>query len=388
MIDQKKRVLMLASVASMIDQFNMPNIELLQSMGYDVDVACNFKEGNTCSKEVIHKLIKRLKAMNVGYFQIDFSREATNMSRHIKSYRQVYYFMKKNGYAFVHCHSPIGGVIGRLAGGLTHTKVIYTAHGFHFYKGAPLKNWLLYYPIEKFCSYVTDTLITINKEDYNFAKEKMHAKHVEYVPGVGVDIEKFSPKADAEQNRKSIREELGISDEEIFILSVGELNENKNHELIIRVIAQMHDTLIHYAIAGQGGKREYYENLINELGVNKQIHLLGYRSDIPQLDQSADVFAFPSLREGMGLAAIEALSAGTPVCGMNTRGTREYVINAKTGYLFDNNIESCEQALRRTIRRKDFMRRNCLEISNRYSCERVLSIMKSIYGEHTDKTRK
>lgn len=167
-----KKVLILASVASMIDQFNMPNIELLQNMGYNVDVACNFKEGNTCSDEKIEELKSTLKKMNIQCFQIDFARDVTNMGRNIKSLWQVEQLLETNKYEFLHCHSPIGGVVGRVAGKLKHVKVIYTAHGFHFYKGAPKKNWLIYYPIEKLCSYMTDVLITINKEDYVLAQKK------------------------------------------------------------------------------------------------------------------------------------------------------------------------------------------------------------------------
>ena len=164
-----KRVLMLASVASMIDQFNMSNIALLQKMGYHVDVACNFKEGNTCSEARVQELKKKLKDMEVRCYQVDFARNITHMAQNLKAYRQVVDLMKTNHYTFCHCHSPIGGVVARIAGHMTKTKIIYTAHGFHFYKGAPVKNWLLYYPVEWLLSWRTDALITFNHEDYERA---------------------------------------------------------------------------------------------------------------------------------------------------------------------------------------------------------------------------
>ena len=171
-----KKVLMLASVASMIDQFNMPNIQLLQELGYEVHVACNFEKGSTCTQERIQNLKQRLEHMGVEYFQIDFSRNVLRVNEIWKAYRQVERLLEKEKYSFIHCHSPIGGAVGRIAAHKTHTKVIYTAHGFHFYKGAPLHNWLIYYPIEKWLSRYTDVLITINKEDYQRAKKKFHAK--------------------------------------------------------------------------------------------------------------------------------------------------------------------------------------------------------------------
>ena len=161
-----KRVLMLASVASMIDQFNMPNIVLLQKLGYQVDVACNFIEGNTCSDERVAELKQKLQDMHVRCCQIDFARNIKHMGQNMRALRQVEGLMKQNGYVFCHCHSPIGGVVARIAGHRTKTKVIYTAHGFHFYQGAPVMNWLVYYPVEKMLSRWTDVLITINHEDY------------------------------------------------------------------------------------------------------------------------------------------------------------------------------------------------------------------------------
>ena len=187
----KDKVLILASVASMIDQFNMSNIDILISLGYEVHVACNFEKGSTCSQEKIVQLKKKLGEIEVKYYQIDFTRSVFNILQDVKAYRQVKRIMVENSYKFIHCHSPIGGVIGRLACKSTHTRCIYTAHGFHFYKGAPIKNWIVFYPIEKWLSKYTDVLITISKEDYNRAKNKFKMKQLEYIPGVGVDIEKF-----------------------------------------------------------------------------------------------------------------------------------------------------------------------------------------------------
>ncbi|MGL5692516.1 MAG: glycosyltransferase, partial [Peptostreptococcaceae bacterium] len=302
-----KKVLMLASVASMIDQFNMQNIAILQEQGYDVHVAANFEQGSTSSSERMVEFKKELSEKNISYFQIDFSRNVTNIPQNIKAYAQIKKLLVENEYEFIHCHSPIGGVCGRIAAKITGTKVIYTAHGFHFYKGAPKVNWMIYYPIEKVLSYITDILITINKEDYELAKKKMKAKKVEYVPGVGVDIGKF---ASIEIDKEKKRRELGLSEDNVVLLSVGELNKNKNHEVIIRGLAELKDSNVHYIIAGRGELESYLNELAKELSIVNQVHLLGFRTDVSELYKVADVFCFPSYREGLSVAMMEAIASG------------------------------------------------------------------------------
>ena len=203
----------------------------------------------------------------------------------------------------------------------TGVKVFYTAHGFHFYKGAPLKNWLIFYPIEKFCSRFTDTLITINSEDYELAKKKMKAKCIEYVPGVGVDVDKFK---NAVVDKAAKRRELGIPENAFLLLSVGELNENKNHQIVIHELVQLRNSNIHYLIAGEGPLHDDLIKLSEDLDVKQQVHVVGFRNDVEQLYKTADVNVFPSIREGFGLAAIEGMAAGLPLICSDNRGTREF----------------------------------------------------------------
>jgi len=181
-----KRVLIVASVASMIEQFNMPNIKILQNMGFEVHVAANFKFGNTISAERISEFKKELAESNVVYYDLEFSRSVLNLWSNYRAYRKLKKLIFDNKYKLVHCHSPIGGVLTRLVVKKIRergTKVIYTAHGFHFFKGAPLINWLLYYPNEKWLSKYTDCLITINDEDYELAVNNFKARSVKKVPG-------------------------------------------------------------------------------------------------------------------------------------------------------------------------------------------------------------
>lgn len=326
-----KRVLILASVASMIDQFNMPNIKLLQEMGYEVDVACNFREGNTCSDEKIESLIKTLKTMKVRCYQVDFARNIAKFLENLKAFWQVEKILEDNHYEFLHCHSPIGGVVGRVAGKIKKVKVIYTAHGFHFYQGAPKKNWLVYYPVEWICSWMTDILICINKEDYALAKERMHAKRVEYVPGVGVDISKF--EADVDKQKKRL--EFNIPEKSLWILSVGELIERKNHKNLILALAKVDKIFL--TIAGKGELKEELSDLIIKLGIQDRVRLIGFRTDVPELCKAADAFAFPSYQEGLPVALMEAMASGKPIVCSRIRGNTDLLDEKKGGFYFRAN---------------------------------------------------
>ncbi len=380
-----KRVLILASTATMICAFNIPNIELLQSLGYTVDVACNFKEGNNCSIETIKNFRKKLDDMSVCYYQIDFTRNVKNIFKNIIALLQVEQLIKKNNYYFLHCHSPIGGVAGRIAGKMRGIKVIYTAHGFHFFAGAPRINWLVYYPIERICSYLTDILITINKEDYNLARRKMKAKKVVYIPGVGIDMDKFAlPVFDKLEKRKEFRNSIGCSETDLLLFSAGELNNRKNHEVVIRALAQIKDSHIHYAIAGKGSELHRLTQLSKDLGISDRIHFLGFRTDMAELYQVADIFCFPSKREGLGLAAIEAMSSGLPLITSNINGIKDYSIDGVTGYSCNptdvNGFARAIYRLKENPSDREKIGRNNMQSTSKYSIENVQTIMKKIYS--------
>ena len=210
------------------------------------------------------------------------------------------------------------------------TKVIYTAHGFHFYAGAPLANWLLYYPVEKFCAHWTDALITINTEDYELAKRKFRIKTIEYVPGVGIDVKKF---ANDKTNKSEKRKELGIPVDAFVLLSVGELNVNKNHQIVVRALGNLRDKTIHYVIAGKGGQDKALQELAKEIEVEDQLHLIGFRSDVSELYKMADGYVLPSIREGLNVSVMEAMSSGLPCIVSDIRGNRDMVDVDKGGYL-------------------------------------------------------
>ena len=371
------RVLVLASVASMIDQFNMPNIMLLKKMGYEVDVACNFEEGNTCSDEKIRELKDSLKEIGVEFYQIDFSRKITNIRKNVRAFLQVNNILKKNSYVFFFFYSPIGGLVGRIAGKLNRTKVIYTAHGFHFCKGSPLKNWLIYYPVEWICSWMTDTLLVINREDYQIAKKKFHAKETIYIPGVGIDIDKINS---VQINREEKRKELGLKTDDIVLLSVGELNQNKNHEIVIRALKELNNSHIKYVVCGQGLLKKYLEKLARELGVQNQLFLIGFRTDVIEIYKCADIFVFPSKREGLSVALMEAMACGLPCVVSSIRGNVD-LIDKYGGTLFNvDSVQSCRNAIKKILKSDlKLLGNNNLKKVGRFSAVRVIAELKKVY---------
>ena len=381
-----KRALVLASVASMIDQFNMPNIRMMKAMGYDVDVATNFLKGSTCSNEKIAVLKQSLLEMNVRCFQIDFSRNVLNVGENIKAYKQAKKIIDENNYALIHSHSPIGGFLSRIAARGARkdgTRMIYTAHGFHFFKGAPLINWFIFYPIERISSRWTDVLVTITHEDYELAQKKMYAKEIVYVPGVGIDTAVFAPKEGDAAINVSKREELGLAMTDIVMLSVGELNKNKNHEIVLKAMAQLGRKDVHYVIAGIGVLKEYLEQRAKELGISSQLHILGFRTDVKQLFKMADLFAHPSFREGLSVAVMEAMANGLPVICSEIRGNTDLIENNKGGYLFKPaEQETAYHALKNIIESTDrkAMGLYNLKKGKEFDVKAVLEVMKKIYA--------
>lgn len=343
-----KKALMNASVASMIYQFNMNNIDILEGLGYQVDVACNFGKENPMKNTEIAKFKKNLMDRGIKIIETNCPRNPFAFKKLLSTYKQLKKLADTEKYDLIHTQSPIGGALCRIAfckARKRGTKVIYTAHGFHFYKNAPLKNWLIYYPIEKICSYMTDVLITINKEDYKLAQQKMKAKQVVYVPGIGIDLDKFQT---IQLDKKEIRRNLEIPDDAIWILAVGELSKRKNHEILIRAMEKFNN--LYCTIAGQGYLKEKLVNLSKSLGMEERVKLLGFRTDIFELCEAADIFVFPSFQEGLPVALMEAMASGLPVVCSRIRGNIDLIDEGKGGELFDpSSCATLQQAINRIL---------------------------------------
>ncbi len=298
-------------------------IRELISEGHTVDIATN---------EEISPVDNSFKEWGCKVYPVSCTRSPLNKGT-FKAISEIKRVVARNDYDIVHCHTPIAAMCTRLACGKFRKnggKVYYTAHGFHFYKGASLKNWLMFYPIEKICSFFTDVLITINTEDFEFAKKHLNAQKTEYVQGVGIDAKHF---ADTVVQTEEKRAELQIPEDAILLTSVGELNDNKNHQIILQALAELKNENIFYIIAGVGEKDGELLYLAKELKLENNFKLLGYRKDIAEIYKASDICCFPSIREGLGLAAIEGMATGLPVVAAENRGTRDFCKNEVNGFL-------------------------------------------------------
>jgi len=364
------KVLFVATVVSThLKVFHIPYLKWFKEQGWEVHIAANIDDDMPfCDKK----------------YNISIQRSPFKVAN-IKAYQQLKKIIEEEKYDLVHCHTPMGGILGRLCSRKQRKsgmKVLYTAHGFHFYKGAPVLNWLMYYPMEKICSYMTDGLITINQEDYTLAKKKMRAKNIYYIPGIGVDTKKF---ADTVIDREQKRAELGIPDNAVMLLSVGELIKRKNHEVIIRAVVKLNNPNIHYYIAGQGEIEKYLSELIKQFNLSDNVHLLGYRTDVAELYKSSDIFCLPSIHEGLPMALMEAMISGLPCVVSNIRGNTDLIEGGKSGFLCDSqNVNDFVTAINMLVRNENM--KNIMGEYNKLAVQKfdlgnVMEEMEKIYKE-------
>ncbi|MFT8673729.1 MAG: glycosyltransferase, partial [Leuconostoc mesenteroides] len=256
-----KKVLMLAAKANMIQQFNHRNIKILQGLGYEVHVATNMIDFGSMSVKENDRFKQWMLENRVIAHQVDFERRMGSLKGDVRSIKQLWRIFRENNFSFIHAHSPLGGILSRLVAIIFKVPVIYTAHGFHFFKGGPTSGWFIFYPLEWVFSFITDTLITINDEDYALAKKHMHAKNIVKINGIGVDVKEAWCVTNEEKitSRRKIRKELNIPEEAFVLSSVGELSDRKNHKVVLEALKMMNleqRENIYYIIAGTGKNSE------------------------------------------------------------------------------------------------------------------------------------
>ena len=372
------KVLFLTTIGGFLQQFEMNDVGILQEMGYEIHYASNLHN------PVYNMDISAMEERGIRVHHIDIQKKPSHIWKNGKALIQLLQLVKCEQIRVIHCHNPMGGVLGRLISMFKGCKIytIYTAHGFHFYKGAPKRNWIVFYPVEKCLAKFTDCLITINKEDYEKALRFSLRKggHVFRIPGVGIHTKRFAAQ---EGMREQTRKKFGIPDDVFYLLSVGELNQNKNHIVILRAMAKIPDKKIWLGICGKGHMEEELEAEAKRLGIKDRFTLFGFRNDIPQMLSMADCFVFPSLREGLGIAAIEAMAAGVPLITSDCRGTREYARDQINGLVcVDDRPEAYAEAiiqLRDDAEKRHRMSEACVNMSSYFDISATDSIMRQVY---------
>ena len=368
----KKKVLFSATVDSHILHFHLPYLKLFKEHGYEVHVATNGTE------KIPYCDVKHVVSFERSPYKVN----------NLKAIKQLRKIINNEKFDIIHCHTPMGSVVTRLAAKKARkkygTRVIYTAHGFHFYKGAPKLNWMLFYPVENYLAKYTDTLITINSEDYELAKKRFskRCKNIEYVPGVGVDKSKFSFEM-SKKEKNALRKSLGLKTSDFVMIYPARLDKNKNHVLLIESMQKLlkSNKNVHLLLPGDDELEGYYQNLTKEKGLENNIHFLGYRKDIPRLLKISNLSVSSSLREGLPVNIIEAMLSGLPVVALNCRGAKDIIQNGKNGYLVSIDsktiIDDFAKAISKCINKNNI--KDPKATVNMYTLEKVVKYMGDIY---------
>ncbi|MFK9089960.1 glycosyltransferase family 4 protein [Bacillus salipaludis] len=366
-----KKVLFCATVDNHFKAFHLPYLKWFKEQGWEVHVAAS----GTMDLPYVDKK-----------YNIPIQRSPFN-KMNLGAYKELKNIIEQNQFKIIHCHTPVGGVITRLAARKARkhgTRVLYTAHGFHFCKGAPLTNWLLYYPIERLLSRFTDCLITINKEDFTLVKEhRFKPELIKHVHGVGVNTEIFKPVE--EKLRNNYRKMSGYNPNDFLMFYAAEFNKNKNHKLLLESLALIKDEIPNakLLLAGAGTQMQECKDIAIRIGVQDMVDFLGYRNDIEMLLKMSDIAVASSLREGLPVNVMEAMACGLPVVASDNRGHRELIKNNKNGFLIENDSVKFSNAIKILARNDDFKSELGLQGRNdilaRYSVNRVLEEKSNIY---------
>lgn len=368
-----KKVLFTATVDSHILQFHLPFLKLFKEKGYEVHVATNGDE------EIPYCDVKHKVCFERSPFKLN----------NLKAIGQMKRICENEKFDIIHTHTPMGSVVTRLGAIKSRkkfkTRVIYTAHGLHFFKGAPLKNWLIFYPVEKFLSRFTDTLILINQEDYDLCKRKFKkCRDIQYVPGVGIDEEKFNFEI-TKKEKKELRESLGLKEKDFVMIYPAELSKRKRQIWLINSIEELLKKYkdIHLLLPGKDSLNGECQKLVESLGLEKQIHILGYRKDIPKLLKISDISVSAANQEGLPVNIMEAMYVGLPIVATDCRGNRDLVHDHINGYLINlNDNERFKDSIEKIYVSKDGNDKFCKEsqyVIKEYLLDKIEIILKQIY---------
>lgn len=371
-VNHAPRLLLVANVAKEhVLKFHIPTIKTLKAHGWTVDVACSGEEAVPYCDTQYH----------LSYQRSPFNRDL------FKGIHELTKIINTGSYDVVYCHTPVGGVAARIAAFRARkkgTKVIYMAHGYHFFRGAPRMSWMIYYPVEKLLSRVTDAIILINKEDYELTIRKFKCSKAYLIDGIGIDFDRFD-LSNRVQIRESYRNELEIPQNAQVLIYLAELIPNKNQTFLLDVLKKLlnDNDNVYLVLAGfdhsYGGVQRYAE----EIGVADHVRFLGWREDVSNLYIMSDVCTATSIREGFGLNLVEAMYCGIPVVATKNRGHETIIRSGKNGFLVDlDDADGFARCVSTLIEDKDLYRKivRCAggeieKYSSRTSAEKIEKIL-------------
>ena len=380
---KSKKVAYYATLYHHLAAFDLPFMKILQSQGYEIHAYGKPDRG----REV-------LLQNNIVCYDINTSRSPVDFWSNIIALYNLVIAFKTQGYYMLHVDTPVASIIGRIAAKIAKIPVvIYTAHGFHFYKGASKERWLFYYSAEWLMAYWTDYLITINKEDYELAKKKFHVrKKILFIDGVGVNLSPFIEVRNSPQIRQNIRNSLGLKDCDFVVVCIAEMIQRKNQIQLIKAAAILKDSVkpVKCLMVGEGEELENYKLLSQQLGLESEILFLGYRRDIPDLLCASDISILLSKHEGLPKGLMESMAAGKPVVATNVRGNRDIVKNEISGLLVPyDNVLATVSAIEKIYSNKNIqieMSHAALKLSLNYDIEQITKQVTILYSQALEAT--
>lgn len=369
-------VLFIATVYTHLANFHLPFMKVLQEWGYDVHAAASSAEGRK----------DEVAALGVTCWEVPFARSPYSPAN-IRAFRRLRELMKAKRFDLIHVHTPVAAFMGRYLCRATQQRpVLYTAHGFHFYRGAPLKNWLVYHTAERIAARWTDGLIVMNGEDLASARKLgfTEGENLFYVHGVGVDLALY---AGGGAQGKPVRAEFGLEANEVMVSCVAELTESKDHHFLLQAWQKLakHGNPARLFLVGGGKLRVALQKKVETEKITG-VHFLGHRRDVPQILSETDIFVLVSKREGLPKSVMEAMAAGKPVIATNIRGNRDLVEDGRTGLLVEQgDVAGLADALEKLI--SDRRLQEALGASGRekiedYSLGKVSAEMAAVYKRY------
>lgn len=372
----KNKVLFVASVAGHLNGFHRPYFKWLHDQGYEVHVACNGEFSD----------IHVAKVWNV-----DFQRSPLSLS-HFNSFFQLKKIINENEYSLITCHTPMASVLSRLSSITARkngTQLLYTAHGFHFFKGGSTWSWLSYYPVEVALSYVTDAIICINQEDFDIISEKGSSSTNYYlIPGIGVDSSRFGPVSD--EQKIAARNILNLDKDDFVMIYAAEFIERKNHRLLIDALQILSSKIDSFTVffAGKGVLLDEVKKYVTSCGLDKHVRFLGFVTDIENYYQVSDVALSSSRQEGLGINLVEAMMCGTPVIATVDRGHRTVVDHRVNGILFpQDDPKALADAIFEMYKDDELrlkMSEEAIKKASKFEIKNSLGVMSKIYSKFLD----
>jgi len=326
-----KKALLLAPMGSVHRRFNKANIDALQSLGVQVHLLANFSDGEGAEQQNSTFALE-CDRKGIVIHSLPFRR--SSLIKNVKIINDVKKILREHKFNIVHAHTETGGILLRLCYNVkSNSRFFYTPHGMSFYKGSGLLSQLVYKPIEHWICNGMDYNFAMNFEELEYLR-KWKNSSANYVHGIGLNIKRFRcPENNA---RYTIRKEFDIPEDSKVLLSIGELNHNKNHKVVIKALSEiLPEKRPYYIICGVGDLKKHLIRLCEKLGVYEKVIFAGFRSDISNIISACDIFVFPSFHEGLPVSVLEAMAGGLPTIVSKIRGNVDLVKDGENGFLFE-----------------------------------------------------